>query len=380
MSFVGGTAQTVGVPLVIAFLTSRNILNYQWDRARARIQIGLYNLLQVGGIGFGFLAGIALLLYRGADASSVLLGFSVTQGLALLVGLLLTDMLRSIGLPRMAILTAAIRYGLPIMAGQFLGTLTLNAPRFIVAKMLGLEAAGVFAIGYGVGMRVSSLAVMLVTPGAYPLAVRTMAKEGLEAGFRQLKQNIIIVNLVLFPSALGLLAINEQLVVLTVGPTMQTATLLILPAATVAGMTRYLRSHTTEQAFLLTGQTMITLKVSILDCLLCVVLTIIGVHYYGLYAAAFLPIVSGLTALVISNVSARRLIGFTLPYGVITKIAASALTMFVTLKALHHFMPGINFTNMAILVIVGALTYALMITILFRSQVRSVFRFKKEAT
>ena len=80
----------------------------------------------------------------------------------------------------------ALRYGIPLIVGGALGWLGLNASRFIVNEMSGVAAAGLFAVGYGLGQRAAAVAAMLVTAAAFPLAVKSMEQEGSQAGMRQL--------------------------------------------------------------------------------------------------------------------------------------------------------------------------------------------------
>ena len=75
----------------------------------------------------------------------------------------------------------ALRYGIPLIIGGALGWVGLNASRFIVNEMSGVAAAGLFAVGYGLGQRAAAVAAMLVTAAAFPLAVKSMEQEGSQA-------------------------------------------------------------------------------------------------------------------------------------------------------------------------------------------------------
>ena len=83
----------------------------------------------------------------------------------------------------------ALRYGIPLIIGGALGWVGLNASRFIVNEMPGVAAAGLFAVGYGLGQRAAAVAAMLVTAAAFPLAVKSMEQGGSKAAMRQLADN-----------------------------------------------------------------------------------------------------------------------------------------------------------------------------------------------
>src|SRR5258708_39828729 len=108
--------------------------------------------------------------------------------------------------------------------------------------MAGVAAAGLFAVGYGLGQRAAGVAAMLVTAAAFPLAVKSMELAGSRAAMRQLADNSALLVAVLTPSLAGIFMLRAEIVHLLIAPPFQQVTLAILPLATLAGAIRNVRA------------------------------------------------------------------------------------------------------------------------------------------
>lgn len=317
--------------LIAAFMVTRSISNYVAERARADANIRLYSLIQICGPVLGFFLSLPFIIGGGAGPVPVFIAFIVAQILGLLAALRMSDVFHAWGLPDRAILNVMIRYGGVSMIAAMLATFAMNAPRFIVNHMGGLAAMGLFAVGYGLGMRASAFAVTLVTAGSYPLVVRRMEEEGQDAAFRQLSKNILLVTIVVAPVAFGLLGVNSSVVHLLVAEAFRETTLAVLPMATLGGLFRYLRQHTTDQVFMVTLRMDVATWISIIDLVLGIASVFVGMHFYGLPGAALGPLVSGLATLFTSYLLANRMFGFRAPIWAMIRILLAAVGMMAVL-------------------------------------------------
>ena len=331
----GGLPDPATLALVEGFMITRSLGAYLADRARAEARVGLYSLVQVCGPVVGFAVGVPLLLAHGSSALSVLLGFLLAQGLGLAAALAMSDALRRPPAFDRAIFHTAIAFGGAVMIATLLATLALALPRFIVSGTLGMAAMGTFAVGYGLGLRASSFAVTLVTAGAYPLVVRRMEQEGIEAAFVQLRQNMVLVALAVMPVACGLLAINRLIIDVLVESRFREATASILPLATIGGLFRYLRAHTSDQVFALCLRPGYGTMIAALDIVVAAASTWIGLRWLGLTGAALGPMVSGLCTLLASFALSHRRFGFRAPLWAFARILAAAALMGLGVWALR---------------------------------------------
>lgn len=348
--------------IIPAYLLTRSLNLYFAERARADVRIGLYTIMQVGTPGLGLGAGLLLVQLFGPLPGAVLGGFAIAQGLSLIIALADSDIARARVRPSPILLRQALAFGVPVMAASLLSVIALNAPRFIVDQTLGLAAAGLFAVGYGMGLRASSFAVMLVTAGAYPLVVRTLEAEGLPAAYRQLRVNILMVVCVVLPAALGLIAVNASLVRVLIPADFQSTALLVLPLSALGGMLRYLRSHTTDQVFLLRSRPLYSTVIAAIDLILAIGLSLAGVLAYGLAGAVLGPLAAAFVTLLASVIIAHARFDFRFPFADFTRIAIGALVM----AGLVSLLPKTGeLTILAAEIAIGVLLYAGMLGLLF---------------
>ncbi len=360
--------------LIVAFMVTRSISNYVAERARADASIGLYSLIQICGPVLGFFLSLPFIMSGGSSPIPVFAAFLVAQLLGLLFALRMSDVFHAWGRPDRAILKAAAQFGGVSMIASMLATFAMNAPRFIVNHVGGLAAMGLFAVGYGLGMRASAFAVTLVTTGSYPLVVRRMEEEGIDAAFRQLSKNILLVTIVVAPVAFGLLGVNSAVVHLLVAEPFRATTLSVLPMATLGGLFRYLRQHTTDQVFLVTLRMDVATWISAIDLALGLALVFIAMYFYGLPGAAFGPMVSGLVMLFVSFILANRMFGFRAPVWAMARILLAALCMMAILLVIPHASTMIG---LILEVGLGAAIYVILFLLLMpveRAMVRDIVR------
>ncbi|HUO55745.1 MAG TPA: oligosaccharide flippase family protein [Rhodoblastus sp.] len=349
-----GAMTPATLSVTVMFMLTRSLNTYMSERARSEAHIGLYTLIQTAGPLFGVAFGFALLFTLSRSPASVFAGFAAVQSLSIAAAAFLSDFARV--RPRLdrEILAGAASFGFPVMAAQLLALAALNAPRFVVERFLGLAAAGNFAVGYGLGLRASSVAVMLVTAGAYPLVVRKMELEGVEAAYRQLAKNITLVALVVIPVAFGLLAVNRSVVDLLIPMAYRDATYLVLPLATIGGMMRFLRAHTTDQVFLVRSRPIPVTAIAVIDLVLGVLSAVLGLHFYGMAGAAAGPMISGFATFAASLLTARFVLDFHLPLRMLAGVTAAAALMAVVVQVAPA---GPGFVGLSLRIALGAALY-----------------------
>lgn len=357
-----GRISPVLAGVIVAYIVTRSLNLYLAERARADTKVGLYTLMQVGAPLMGLGLGVAGVSLYGPTAENILAGFVISQMLCLVLALSLSDVLRRPPKLDLAVLRQALAFGVPVMTSSLLAVLALNAPRFIVDATLGLSETGRFAVSYGLGLRASSFAVMLVTAGAYPLVVRTLEHEGLEAAYVQLRSNILLVAFVVIASALGLLAVNESLVRILIPADYQSAAYAILPLSAVCGMLRYLRSHTTDQVFLLRSRPIYSSVISLIDLVMAVGLSVLGVLTFGLTGAVLGPLAAAVITLAASMYLARTRFDFHFPVGGFIRIGIAGLLM---LGATWILPKTSNPLVLGAEIVFGALVYLALSALLF---------------
>ena len=259
---------------VVGYVVTRSYNLYIAERARVRHEILVYTIQQSAGPALGFLLGLLLIRLFGPEPEWAIAGFAIAQGAAVLAVLPMMRFGWRVGPVDRAILKQALHYGFPLVLGGGFAWVSANASRFVVSNMLGIGAAGLFAVGYGLGWRTAAVAAMLVTASAFPIAVRKMEEGGSIPALRQLSENGALLTAVLLPSIAGVFLLRWEIVHLLIAPSFQEATLTILPLAAFAGIIRNCRAHFSDQVFLLHRRTHLLIIINGIEAALTVGMSI----------------------------------------------------------------------------------------------------------
>jgi O-antigen/teichoic acid export membrane protein len=323
----------------VAYVASRTLSLYVSERARVAQQIGLYSVQQIFGPTVGFLAGWILIELIAPAPDWVLAGFAIAQLLAVLLVLPFLNCSFSLRPFDRDIFRHALHYGMPLVIGGALSWIGLNAPRFIVNDLIGVAAAGLFAVGYGLGQRAAAVAAMLVTAAAYPLAVKRMEEDGSAAAMRQLADNGALLLAVLTPSVVGLFMLRHDITQLLIAEPFRATTLAILPLSVLAGGIRSARAHFCDQVFLLHSRTRLAMLVMAVDAAAAVGLGIVGTLLWGLVGAAAASVGAGTLAAMVSFAMGLMKFRLQIPWlhllRIVLAAGAMAAALFLLPQARH---------------------------------------------
>jgi O-antigen/teichoic acid export membrane protein len=318
----------------VAYVASRTLTLYVSERARVAQQIGLYSVQQIFGPTVGFAAGWILIELIAPAPEWVLTGFAIAQLLAVLLVLPFLNCSFSLRPFDRDIFKHALHYGMPLVFGGALSWIGLNAPRFIVNDLMGVAAAGLFAVGYGLGQRAAAVAAMLVTAAAYPLAVKRMEENGSAAAMHQLADNGALLLAVLIPSVVGLFMLRDDITRLLIAEPFRATTLAILPLSVLAGGIRSARAHFCDQVFLLHSRTKLAMMVMAVDAAAAVGLGILATLKWGLVGAAAASVVAGTLAAIVSFTLGLLKFRLLIPLAHLVRVVLASGTMAAALVLL----------------------------------------------
>jgi O-antigen/teichoic acid export membrane protein len=355
----------------VAYVTTRSLNLYLGERARVRHQIWVYSIQQVVGPSIGFFVALVLIELLGQSAEWPLAGYAIAQLAAALIVLPKISYGRNFWPVDREIVGNALRYGIPLIVGGALGWVGLNASRFIVNEISGVAAAGLFAVGYGLGQRAATVASMLVTAAAFPLAVKSMEQGGSKAAMRQLADNSALLMAVLAPSLAGIFMLRAEIVHLLIAPSFQQVTLSILPLSTLAGAIRSLRAHFGDQVFLLHNRTRWMMAVAAVDGTMTVILTAFCLRYWGLAGVAGATVLAALAAAIVSFAIGFSRFGLTLPIWHLTRMALATIAMIALLRI---FSEAPTFIILVEHIAAGAAVYIATLAVLYAPSLFKILR------
>lgn len=346
------------VMAAITYLVTRAIATQLTDRARTEQDTLTYSVLQIVWPVAGLAFGIVLVKTVEPSAAMVLWGYALAQSLALMIA---AKRLKIGWRPSAAsrdIIRAALRYGVPLLAGGVFVWIAGNSLRFVIEAFEGAAAVGLVTVGWALGNRAANFAAMLVTAAAFPLAVKTSRERGMAAGQDQLVRNGVLLLMTVAPAVAGLWAIAPQFVHLVVAAPYHETTLAVLPLALTAGALRTLRVHFGEQVFLLRERPMVPLVNDIVDAALSVAGALAGLWIGGLTGSVAGAAAGSAIALVVTLASAWYWHRFTLPPIDVVKVALATLAMVVVVT---HLPATEGAAALALSITAGMLIYAAVI-------------------
>jgi O-antigen/teichoic acid export membrane protein len=363
------------VVATVAYVVTRTLNLYIGERARVRHQIGVYSIQVTVGPALGFVIGLVMIELIGRSAAWPLAGYALAQFAAAVMVLPRIGCGRGLWPLDREIISHALRYGIPLIIGGALGWVGLNASRFVVNDILGVAAAGLFAVGYGLGQRAATFAAMLVTAAAFPIAVKSMERHGSKVAMRQLADNSALLIAILTPCITGIFMLRAEIVHLLIAPAFQTVTLAILPLSVLAGSIRSLRAHFVDQTFLLHNRTGLLAIVATIDASVTVTLSFAFVHYWGLTGAAGATVVSALIAAIASFIIAFTRFGLTLPAEHLVPLAIANALMATLLNILPE---GSSLLVLCGHIVAGAAAYVGALAVFYAPSLFRMFRLRQQ--
>lgn len=261
---------------MVIFVT-RSLLTHYSEIARTEQAILTYTIAQLAGPLVGTAASVVGAKMFGGTAVAALAGIALAQTIGLLWAMIRLRVEFRVALPEREVMRDALTYGLPIILVGVLGWVSTNGLRSIVERMAGAEALGLLSVGWGLGQRVSSVAAMLLTAAAFPIAVRRFESGDEEGALQQLSINGTMLFGLLAPTCVGVSLVAGELVPLLIAEPFRAATIAVLPLAVLAGAIRNQRTHHFDQVFLLHAVTRRFIPFNIIEALGATVGTIFGI-------------------------------------------------------------------------------------------------------
>jgi O-antigen/teichoic acid export membrane protein len=358
------------------YVVTRSYLGYLSEKARRAGDIPAYSLLQIGGPLGGLVLTLALMTILPVSPERVLLDFAIAH---FLVSAALAWRLRVLVKPGRidrAIISAAFGFGVPILISNVFGWFAAHGIRFVVQYGAGPTALGLLSVGWGIAIRITAVAAMVVAAAAYPLAVRAMERGDVDGARNQISANSALLLGLIAPSTVGIIAIAEPFVGLLVATEYQATTIAILPWALVGAAIRNLRMHGWDQMYLLfeAPRTMVILE--FIEATLTALAAFVGLMMGGLVGAVMGVAIAALVIAIADYIYLNRRFGLHAPLSFYLRILVSTGLMYLALRALPQL--GLPLTqdwrSVGAAVMIGGIVYVALVAIQFPSLILSKLR------
>lgn len=349
------------------FVITRSLLNFFAERTRTLGRIKEYSLIQIGAPLGGLALTLSGLNLLNGSADWVFFAFSLVQGVITMGMILRFGVARHLPVFEPSIIRAAWIFGLPMVAAGALNWLSGNVIRFIVEWMRDAAALGLLSVGWGIATRLSSVAALLVTAAAYPLAVKAMQSGKPEEAKRQISDNSALLLGVVAPACFGLIAIVEPVTRLMIAPEFQEVTIAIMPWALIAMSLRNVREHGWDQLYLLFENPRSAMILNGIEAIAVSVGTVMGLAYAGLTGA----VIGAMVAIIVITIGdyfyVRRTFGLIAPFGMMARILVATALMFLAIRAMPQigWPLTLEWSRICLAIFIGIIVYALAIAALF---------------
>jgi len=329
---VGGAGNYASLVLASLFASSVTV----WFELRQRLQMAElraveYFRMSVGrGLVTTLLVSAAAFAWR--SASLTLFALAVSNFLA---GLLVPE--RQLGFNRLRfdrkIFASVLRFGVPLSVSVGLATVLMSVDKWLLQALSGPKAVGMFtAAALVTQMPIQALASG-IGPLAYSLAVRTLELNS-KATKSQLAQNFIILIGIVLPSAVGVVALSDNLAGLIVAPFYWKSVVSLAPWLAAAAVVATIRAFYIDTAFQLANRTLLLALFTLLALVVNVALNIWLIPSFGVLGAAIASFFALLSSSIVAAIFSRLVFPLPLPIIDTAKVLASTGVMFLVVRQL----------------------------------------------
>lgn len=240
------------------------------------------------------------------------------------------------------VLGEIVTYGIPLSATLALGFVIRASDRFVIARLLGEEAAGLYAASFDFVSQILTMLMMGVGLAFGPLVVRAFEERQGEAVQDVVRRNARLLLVVSMPVIVVFVVLGTEIGAFFLGSAFSEAGDLVIPLAAVGTFLAGLRLYHFDYAFRLGRWTIGQFWLSVPSAILNLVLNVILVPAMGIVGAAVSSVVAYTVALFLTVVFGRRVVKFSFPLADGIRIAIAAILMGKLLKCLRELVPELS--------------------------------------
>jgi O-antigen/teichoic acid export membrane protein len=305
------------------------------EYTRAAIRPGRYMALQLARSLCGVGLGTALVLL-GAGWWGPVAGFGVGMGLAVAAALL-RDWSDVRLLVDRDLLARVVRYGVPISATVGLGIVTSGCDRFLIAGMVGTDAAGLYSVAVDFANQTLTLVMMAVSMACFPLAVRAWETLGRDAAAERMRVNAALLLAVGVPSVVGLATLAPAVTHVLFGTNYRDAATAVVPLVALGAFLAAIKGFHFDAAFQFSHRTVLQVWIALATAAAGITLNLIAIPLAGIRGAAGAWVVACALAVALTCGVGRRYVKLPLPRRDGARVFVASAAMAAALYPIRDF-------------------------------------------
>jgi O-antigen/teichoic acid export membrane protein len=306
---------------------------------------------QLRPIGYGILFSLKALLSFLLGCFFVFLGMGAA---GLLVGILLGTLFPTfflifrewnvirIHLVNFSLLSKLVHFGLPLTLTFALNFIVNTSDRLLIGWLLGSVETGLYSVAYDLTHQAIGVLCMFVSLSTYPIIVRALEQEGIDAARQHLYQHAILIFFVLFPAVAGIIILSSNIAEVLIGQAFQKAARDIIPWIAIASFLGFAKSQYIDLVFSLSKRTLMLVWSSGAAAILNIILNLWLIPQKGIMGAVYSTVISYGVGLFLSWKIGKGIFYIPIPKVDIFKIFLATIGMCLSVWPVAHYKGLLN--------------------------------------
>jgi len=249
-------------------------------------------------------------------------------------------------------------WGVPLTASIALLAISTMADRFIVAYVLGAQAAGQYGASVDLVRQALIIPAISASSAFVPIAVRLLASEGEAATRNHLEHCNELLLAITLPCCIGYALLASRIGHVVLGPEFRSAADAIMPVVAIAVILQVVVNQYLHIGFFLSDRTHFYIINTATALVLGTAISFILIEAFGLRGAAWSRVVSEGVGLCSALFLVRRAFPMPWPIGRIVRVLAAVAAMALVVAALDRGLEAQDLPALLSLVCAGAMAYA----------------------
>jgi O-antigen/teichoic acid export membrane protein len=328
----------LGQEILRARLDSTAYMRATVVRAFSAIAIS-YALVHAGFGGLGLVAGVA----GGYVLSALMFSPAVWKG------------------PRKpfdrATFSIMLGFGIPMAMSGGVFALHAALDRLLVAWLLGDAAAGIYGASADLVRQIILFPALSVASAVVPLAIRSLAEDGVAAADEHLTRSGELLLAVVMPAVVGLAIVAPHFAALILGPEFRDTAAVLIPILVFAWLFQTISQQFVQVSFHLAKKPSLMVAHGTVILVVNVIAMALLVRPFGLKGAAWSLVIAEFAGVIAGYMLSQRAHPLPFSWRPILKVAAAVLIMAVPTALIEWSDPTDSIVSLATAVMAGVVTY-----------------------
>lgn len=253
-------------------------------------------------------------------------------------------------------------YGLPLTATLSMSFIMNQSDRLLLGWLVGKSETGIYSVSYDLTQQTIIMLMMVVNLAAYPLCIRALENEGVEAAQKQVKSNATALFLIAIPATVGMVALADSISSSVLGGDFSTRAADIIPIVAISVLFQGTKSYYFDLSFQLGKKTSLQIWPVLFGGIVNVILNLVLIPSYGTAGAVHATLIAYTISIFLSWIIGKRIFPLPFPLRDVIKIMICSFLMGIPL----YFLNNANETlyGLVLKVCFGAFIYFIMIYVL----------------